>query len=102
MQSLVLKKLKSLSTEGAETQEAQSESVAAKNTEEQEVPKTESQSVVEKDLEVKQELKTVVKTVATPQNKRKLEPETAASQEKKEPTDSSPIRKKDGLQLSVV
>eukprot|EP00434_Breviolum_minutum_P014732 symbB.v1.2.012989.t1/scaffold910.1/size153024/3 len=88
-----LKKLKSLSTEEAETQEAQSESAAAKNTEEQEVPKRESQSAVEKDLEVKQELKTVVKTVATPQNKRKLEAETAASQEKKEPKDTIFYRK---------
>ena len=88
-----LKKLKSLSTKEAETQEAQSESAAAKNTEEQEVPKTESQSAVEKDLEVKQELKTVVKTVATPQNKRKLEAETAASQEKKEPKDTIFYRK---------
>ena len=30
----------------------------------------------------------MVKTVAGPQNKRKLEPETAASQEKKEPKDT--------------
>ena len=97
-----LKKLKSSATQGDEsqsaegkklqdTQEEESQSVAAKNPEEKEEPK--SKSVVAEDLEEKQEFETVVKTVATPQNKRKLEAETAASQEKKEPKDTIFYRK---------